>query len=342
MSSQFQRKIFDENDYLVKLNPENKPIKNLDSFIGGFTKSITIESNKEKKGEKSNYEKPITISLEGGDSAIISNFLNDLSSTADTEVVSEFLAIIQQKIDIRLEEINKQRGLLLSRTKQDRLSKIERIKIEDGQKINELNDQIVRLKFKAKSDRLNKIKTLKDSAAMAKALGITNSNFKAINNNNNNNNSGDGNPSLTVTIEDNQQVPNWYLFGETALLEEINILKNRDDNAYIPEIVNLQNKISAINSNQLLKTLESREDDSPFVAEINKLDIEAIKLKSFEPSSAGINAMQLNQHAYPPEIPIKPKKRLIVAVAFIAGFILSIFLVFIMNAFRKEDDKAVA
>jgi hypothetical protein len=36
--------------------------------------------------------------------------------------------------------------------------------------------------------------------------------------------------------------------------------------------------------------------------------------------------MQLNQHAYPPEIPIKPKKRLIVAVAFIAGFILSIFL----------------
>lgn len=40
--------------------------------------------------------------------------------------------------------------------------------------------------------------------------------------------------------------------------------------------------------------------------------------------------------------PIKPKKKLIVAVAFIAGFILSIFLVFIMNAFRKEDDKVVA
>jgi LPS O-antigen subunit length determinant protein (WzzB/FepE family) len=235
--------------------------------------------------------------------------------------------------------------LLLSRTKQDRLSKIERIKIEDGQKINELNDQIERLKFKAKSDRLNKIKTLKDSAAMAKALGITNSNFKAINNNNNNNNnnnSGSGNPSLTVTIEDNQQVPKWYLFGETALLEEINILKNRDDEAYIPEIVNLQNKLSSIKSNQTLKTLESRKDDSPFVAEINKLDIEAIKLKSFEPSSAGINAMQLNQHAYPPETPIKPKKKLIVTVAFVAGFILSIFLVFIMNAFRKEEDKVVA
>jgi len=42
------------------------------------------------------------------------------------------------------------------------------------------------------------------------------------------------------------------------------------------------------------------------------------------------------------DYPIKPKKKLIVAVAFIAGFILSIFLVFIMNAFRKDDDKASA
>jgi LPS O-antigen subunit length determinant protein (WzzB/FepE family) len=37
-----------------------------------------------------------------------------------------------------------------------------------------------------------------------------------------------------------------------------------------------------------------------------------------------------------------PKKKLIIAVGFIASFILSIFLVFIMNAFRSEDDKATA
>jgi uncharacterized protein involved in exopolysaccharide biosynthesis len=42
------------------------------------------------------------------------------------------------------------------------------------------------------------------------------------------------------------------------------------------------------------------------------------------------------------DYPIKPKKKLIVVVAFIAGFILSIFLVFIMNAFRKEEGKTTA
>ena len=39
---------------------------------------------------------------------------------------------------------------------------------------------------------------------------------------------------------------------------------------------------------------------------------------------------------------IQPKINLIITVGFIAGFILSIFLVFIMNAFRKEDDKTIA
>jgi LPS O-antigen subunit length determinant protein (WzzB/FepE family) len=400
LSSQFQRKIFDENDYLAKLNPENKPIENLEDFFAEFSKSINLETNKVQKNvEKLNYEKPVIISLEGNDSTVISNFLNDLANTADTETVSEFLAIIQQKIDIRLEEINKQRVLLLSRTKQDRLSKIERIKIEDGQKINELNDQIVRLRIKtkkdrldkitrtekdnqlkiekiigkinrlrikAKKDRLNKIQVLSDTAKIAEDLNIIDNNFKKI--------SSDKSleSTLTVSIGDNQKIPQWYLYGKDALLKEASVLKNRiNDDAYIPEIVNLQNEIksikddkdlislknrtnddpyiseivnlqnelSTIESNQILKTLESRKDDSPFVAEINKLDIEAIKLKSFKPSSAGINAMQLNQHAYPPETPIKPKKILIVVVAFIAGFILSIFLVFIMNAFRKEEDK---
>jgi uncharacterized protein involved in exopolysaccharide biosynthesis len=43
------------------------------------------------------------------------------------------------------------------------------------------------------------------------------------------------------------------------------------------------------------------------------------------------------------DYPIKPKKKLIVAVAFIAGLMLSIFLVFLLNAFKRpEDEKAAA
>jgi chain length determinant protein (polysaccharide antigen chain regulator) len=270
MSSQFQRKIFDENDYLTRLNPNNSPIKNLDSYIGDFTKSITLESSKDKKGEKGNYEKPIRISLEGGDTAVISDFLNDLTKTADTETVDEFLGIIQQKIDIRLEGISRQITLL-----------------------KQHEDKI----------RKNKIQELSYALEMATELGIKNNNLSGLSS------SSSSSTSLKIDLSNGESLPKWYLFGENALKKEIDIL-TRNTHQFIPKIA--------------------------------KLEIKGIRLNSFNISSVGINAIQLNQRAYPLESPIKPKKKLIVAVAFIAGFILSIFLVFIVNAFRKENDKITA
>ena len=338
ISSNFQKKVFEDNNYFARLNPENKPIENVDDYIGGFTKSIQIKDIKTKKDEITNYENPIEFTMEGSDAVIMSSFLNDLASASDSEAINNFLNVINQKINIRLNEISKQKELLLTRAKQDRLSQIKRIKEADQQKIDEINDQIARLRVKAKKDRLNKIQVLSDSATIADSLGITENNFKIM---------GDAQKAnaaaLTVAIGDNQELPQWYLFGSKALATEIEVLRNRDnDDPYVPEIVNLQIALKEIQSNQTLRTLESREDDSPFIAEINQLDVEAIKLKSFSLDSTGINAMQINQYAYPEKSPIKPKKRLIVAVAFVAGFMLSIFLVFIMNAFRQEDNKSTA
>lgn len=260
---------FDENGYLAKLNPENKPIENLEDFFAKFSDSINLEENKiQKNVEKLNYEKPINISLEGNDAKIISSFLNDLAHVADTETINEILSIIQQKIDIRLNEISKQIKFL--KQHDDKLKKV-------------------------------KIQELSYALEMAKELGIKRNNFSGLDNSDN--------TSLKIDLSNGRTLPKWYLFGEKALTKEVQLLK--------------ENKYS-------------------FIPEIAKLEIEAIKLKSFKVSSVGINSMQLNQQAYPSEAPIKPKKKLIVAVAFIAGFILSIFLVFIMNAFRKEDDKVVA
>jgi chain length determinant protein (polysaccharide antigen chain regulator) len=245
----------------------------LEDFFAEFSKTINLETNKiQKNVEKVNYEKPVNVSIEGNDATVIASFLNDLTAAADAQTVNEFLSIMKQKIDIRLNEITRQKALLSERY--DRKIK-------------------------------NEIRGLSDALDMAIELGIKNNNFSGINNNNNNNN----NASLKIDLSNTQSLPKWYLLGSKALSKEIELLK--------------KNKFN-------------------FIPEIAKLEVEEIKLKSFILSSVGINAMQINQRAYPPEASIKPKKRLIVAVAFIAGFILSIFLVFIMNAFRKEEDTATA
>lgn len=392
ISGKTQRDTFVKNKYLDRLNFNNEIIADMDSYIGDFIDSIQIEPvGKSKKDEVINYEKPIVVTMNGGNSKVISDFLNDLSITANKKTVDDLLFVIKQKTAIRLNEISEQRNLLLSSEKQNRLSKIERIKIEDSQKINEINDQIDRLRIKSKKNRLDKIKRIKDdnklkieklndqieslrikanknrfnkiqllndAILIAGDLGIIDNNFKKIA------------TSITIEIDKgNQKFPQWYLYGKKALSKEVDILKNRtnddpyiselvelqnqiktidsdkdllnlqnrtNDDPYIPEIINLQNKLISIESNQTLKTLVSRTDDSPFIAEITKLDIESIKLKSFKPSSLGINAMQISRQSYPLETPTGPKIKLIVSVAFIAGFILSILLSFIMNAFRTE------
>jgi len=208
---------FDNNNYLAKLNPKNNPIKNTDNLIIGFTGSISLD----KKNGESYYEKPIEVSLEGSNPDVIASYLNDLASAANEDIINELLNLIQQRIDIRLEDISKEISLL---SQYDNREKV------------------------------NKIKELSYALDMAKALGIKNNNLSDLKNNTDS--------SLVISISSGKSLPKWYLLGEIALKREIELLKN--------------NKYS-------------------FIPKVVKLEVEKIKLNSFNLSPVDINAMQLNQ-----------------------------------------------
>ena len=97
----------------------------------------------------------------------------------------------------------------------------------------------------------------------------------------------------------NNPIPIWYLYGEEALLQRISLLKNRSD-------------------------------DSPFVQEINELDIEKLRLESFNLENETLNAIEITKLAEANTIAYKPSKRLLVTLAFLAGLILS-FIIVIFN-----------
>ena len=95
--------------------------------------------------------------------------------------------------------------------------------------------------------------------------------------------------------------------------------------------------INEINNNTLLQTLEERSDDSPFNVEINQLNVETILLNSIKPDITAINATEVYQVATSQIIPNKNRSQLIIVMAFISSFILSILIIFLMNAFKEED-----
>ena len=148
---------------------------------------------------------------------------------------------------------------------------------------------------------------------------------------------------------------------EIKLLSEKIDIQQANLNDYKLQLNTIGKNIKDIeNSNPALTALKLMEkrDLSSFILELNlqlmdmrnqKDELETTSINQLLEKKQLVESMMLPHNYKNSEVigrvitndyPIKPKKSLIVAVAFIAGFILSIFLVFIMNAFRKEEDAA--
>ena len=340
-SKSFQKSIFLDGDYANKLNETNELIDDVDVFASGVINSAQLSifkiDSKNNGNNNANYlastkiELPYILSIEGTNLDVLSEYLNEVVSKANQEVVLYTASIEQQMVANRLSQIKIEKSSLLAKAKKDRLSQIQRIKQEDTQKIRELNDLIERARYKAKEERMNAIQTLNAAAKLAGSLGIIDNNLGKINESNNDIN-------LNIAINEDDDLPEWYLFGEKALLERIELLKSRtSDDPFIPELVTLNNQINEIQNNNLLKTLEVRQDDSPFIERINELDVEATKLKSSAMDITGIDAMQIQQYASSQPTPSNLSNNLLIVLALFAGFVMSIILALLMNLFREES-----
>ena len=342
-SKSFQKSVFLDGDYLNKLNETNEPIADVKAFVSGIINSTQLSvfeidsKGKRIDNDNNNYqtftkiELPYILSIEGENPDVLSEYLDEVASKANQQTVLNISNLEQQMISNRLEEITLEKNMLLGKAKEDRLSQILRIKEEDAQKIRELNDLIERARYKAKKERINDIETLTAAAKLAGSLGIIDNNLGKINESNNDIN-------LNIAINETDDLPEWYLFGEKALLERVESLKSRtSDDPFIPELVSLNNQINEIQNNNLLQTLEERQDDSPFIARINELDIESAQLKSIILDITGIDAMQVQQYASAQPIPSNSSNRLLIVLALFGGFVMSIILALLMNLFKEEE-----
>ena len=315
--------------------------------------------------DRAGVKLPHIIKVKSSQPVIVSEFLDAIITRTDKETVDHFINIQKLKIANRLKGITLERQLLLIKSKQDRQSQIKRIKEKDIQLLRELNNEIGRARTKAKTARMNQILILTNAAKLASSLGLIENNLNQflINKSDTNLN------SVTIT-----NIPDWYLFGETFLKEmiasltyrenddpyipelavlnnQINEIKNNtllqtlegrlDDDPFIPELAILNEQINEIKNNTLLQTLEGRLDDSAFNSQISQLDIEKLQLESINIDSTGINAIQIYQVANSQKIVIKSRHQLIIAMAIIGSFMLSLVLVFLMNALKEEDVNSI-
>ena len=161
-------------------------------------------------------------------------------------------------------------------------------------RLDEISIESTKLLETEKRTRLNQIISLTAAANLANSLGIIENNlniFKDIN-------------AVNIAIGESNNLPDWYLYGEKALLQRIDILV-------------------------------SRPDDFPYIPELIFLNIEKNQLESSEYKILGATSINLVRSSKIENI--SRSKSLIVLIAFIAGFMMSVFLVLIMSAIKPNE-----
>jgi LPS O-antigen subunit length determinant protein (WzzB/FepE family) len=326
-SLNLQLKVFHDGNFSTDINLDNEK---KDAYILEYIESFFLLSPT-KLNPNSLLEVPYEASIIGSNKKDNLRYLNELLAAANDKTISDLVSNNNQETTIRLNQIALKIEYLEYEAQLTRLSKIKRIKEADGQKIRELNDRMNRLRYKAKENRLSQIEVLTDAAKLAGSLGITNNSFKNINNMDNNK------MNFNIAISDDSDVPDWYLYGEKALLERVSLLKKRtNDDPFIEELIDLKNQVSEIMSNNLLITLESRKDDKMFSNEIISLLSEQKELEASKLQASKINAIEITQNSDSESI--SRSKRHLVILVFISSFIMSIVLALFMNIFRPDEE----
>jgi LPS O-antigen subunit length determinant protein (WzzB/FepE family) len=106
MSVDFQKKIFNKNNYALLLNNSNSSI-DFDHIGDEFISSIkTLDSEILAVSKVGSYEVPWNIAMTGKDPVLVSNFLNDLAKNANIEVINELEKIAEFEIKSRLNAIS--------------------------------------------------------------------------------------------------------------------------------------------------------------------------------------------------------------------------------------------
>lgn len=168
----------------------------------------------------------------------------------------------------------------------------------------DLQERIKILRKSAQNRRLDSIAALEEASQIAEKLKL----LEPADSLGNQNNKSD-NLKLSTVVNTKEQP--LYLRGSKALRAEVESLKNRkNDDHFIPGLRDLQDRLE-------------------FLENIH-LDAEAI------------HAVRIDQPAYSPDSPIKPKRKLIAALGLVLGLMLGVFAAFMINfidtANKKEND----
>ncbi len=309
----------------------------LDAGSNNLLKSIKItlpQASKQKSLLADSYIVQVGAKADTAEKAKL--LVERLATIAGNEVKREIKSDVLGTVNEYIKQRSEQYTLENNRINRELSSEIARLKEADSEKKRIILEQIQLLRLKAKQDRLFKLERLEADYALAKKLGITTpinpvdykKSSKAISN---------------VELSNNA-TPSRYWLGEKVLVAEINVLKTlQNDDAYIPELSDLNSKLKALDTNHRINTILARKDNLAFSDQLRSIKDQINEFSQAKQVLENVNfaVARTIQNATLPTKPISPKKGLVLAVAGVLGLMLGIFIALIRRAVKTRHQESL-
>lgn len=320
-----RKAVFDRMKLSEYFALKNNKDKRTQDIFNVFNKRLSVTINNQKIG----------LAMEGKNPVLIADILNQIGEETLQSTANEVVLNIQNKARGRRNKLKSKIELLRENAKFRRMEEVERLNISDTLERKLLEDQINILKTSAKQKRLDHIERLKEAAKIAHTLGIKDpidyrlSKINAI---------PLSKPVAIINITPETQ--RLYEIGFKAIETEIKSLSNRKtDDPFIPQLRDLQAKLSLLNHNRKAEQLKNRKNDDPFIQTLRDIQLEIRQLDSIQIDPTTLKTARLAEAAYPPEQRIRPKRKQIVFFGVIVGLMMGISVALFLNFLENNKNR---
>ena len=268
------------------------------------------------------------------DGVAITNGLVAYAINAERErIAADFQVVIAN----RLNTVERQIKAARANYEANKASSIAKLKEADSLKRAELQDELKALRQQLRTKRMNRIAQLDESIAIAKSLGISKPTTPAAMGDEGRAAQGQG--SVIRTEVNNQQIPLYFMGTETLQAERDALKARSSDDFTEPRIAEIAKELKLLEQNRKIEVLKNRKDEDLFLKQLAQLREEKARFKGLDLDLSALTLVRVDQPAAKPLKPKEPKKVLIIAIGFMLGGMLGVFVALIRSMLAKRSTK---
>ncbi|WP_412461834.1 Wzz/FepE/Etk N-terminal domain-containing protein [Pseudomonas sp. SC11] len=273
----------------------------------------------------------ITIKLTYGKDVQGASVLNDFVDYAlerERVRVSKDLQVI---LNNRLAEVDAELNSAQSEYQVRNEGRIARLEEDDSIKRAQLEDELKALRIQLKLQRQSRLAELDEAIGIAASLGLRKPSTPSL--------MADevavkGN--VVRTEVNDRPVPLYFMGTEVLEAERAALRKRGSDDFMEPRIGQIRKELSLLSVNRSVEAIQARQNDQAFLEGIESLRVERGRLQSIDTQLSGLQLVAVDQRAVPSVKPVKPRKSLIVVLAFIGGLMIGIMIALIRAAYKSH------